>query len=79
MDATLTMLEFSTELVAFPWSCGFGTSTDDVTLCGFTQDVLDHDDWLPWSGLTATANSGPPESTAASYGTLALLQLLASN
>ena len=51
-----------------PWSCNFGQSLEDVKMCHIKQDNTDHRDWIPWSGLSPTANTGPLEDTVDDYG-----------
>ena len=54
--------------VALPWTCTFGESVDDFDWCLITQDQTDDRDWSPWSGLTPTPNTGPPEENILDFG-----------
>ena len=47
--------------VALPWFCDFGEDVDSPDWCSIEQDTNDHDNWVPWAGLTPTGDSGPSE------------------
>ena len=47
--------------VALPWFCDFGEEVDSPDWCSIEQDMSDHDNWVPWAGLTPTVDSGPSE------------------
>ena len=57
------------EMAGLPWSCTFGPTLEQMTLCECIQDTTDNGDWIVIYGPTPTNNTGPPMRFAPDYGT----------